>query len=730
MIRLLFLFCFHFAVVFVDAQVHPCTFLTKKEAIAIKSKLGELPLLAQSYSEIKEQVDAFIGKVVDVPFPKDPAGGYTHDKHKANYTLMFNSGILYNLTGDTRYATLVKNMLLQYAVLNPTLKNHPEATSNSPGRLFWQALNDANWMVYTGMAYDLVYNSLTASERKIIEDGAFKPEVDFFTKDLKNWFNLLHNHAVWACAGVGIIGIATNNPDYLEMALKGTNKDGKSGFLAQMDHLFSPDGYYTEGPYYVRYAILPYMVFANALQNYKPEMKIFNYRNTILQKALETCLQQTNTNGSFFPLNDAIKDKDFTSTEIVTALSIAQKNYGVNKAFLFVAKKQNKVMLHSGGMQLAGLLKQGKDIPGYFPYKTIESTDGFEGKEGGIAILRNGADKKLTSVIFKYASQGMGHGHFDRLNINIFDKGNEIISDYGSARFIGIEQKYGGRYLPENTKFAAQTVAHNTIVVDETSHFNGNSELGEKTHPDKYFSDYTHQEILAVSAKENHAYPDVKLHRSVYLLQLPDNNKLLIDLFSVNASGKHQYDLPFPYYGQIIQTNFKYKAFTAKQETVGTKNGYQFLWKTAAADIKDSMAQVTFLNGNSFYTISSYTPDSAKIIFTKLGANDPDFNLRTDPSVIVRRNATSTLFFNVVEIHGNYDTVNEFSTGSYTKVKNLNVLLHDESYTICTLRWNNEKITIAQSNANNSTTQQHRVTVQNSTYEWKGVYNIKREKSD
>jgi hypothetical protein len=580
------------------------------------------------------------------------------------------------------------------------------------------------------MAYDLIYNSLTDAERHTIEDGAFKPEVEFFTKDLKNWFNLLHNHAVWACAGVGIIGIATNNSDYINMALKGTYKDGKSGFFAQMDHLFSPDGYYTEGPYYVRYAILPYMVFANALQNYDPGLKIFSYRNNILQKALETCLQQTNTNGSFFPLNDAIKDKDFTSTEIVTALSIAQKNYGVNKAFLFVAKQQNKVMLHTGGMQLAALLKQGKDMPGFFPYKTIESTDGFEGKEGGIAILRNGADKKLTSVIFKYASQGMGHGHFDRLNINMFDKGNEIISDYGSARFIGIEQKYGGRYLPENTKFAAQTVAHNTIVVDETSHFNGNAELGGKTHPDKYFSDYTNPELLAVSAKENGAYANIQMHRSVYLMQLPGNNKLLIDLFSANAADKHQYDLPFPYYGQIIQTNFKYKAFTAKQETVGTRNGYQFLWKTAEANVYDRLAQISFLNGNSFYTISSCIPDSAKIIFAKLGANDPDFNLRNDPSVIVRRNAANCLFFNVIEIHGNYDTVNEFSTDSYTKIKNMEVLLHNESYTICNFLWNNEKITLMQSNANNNAAQQHQVTVQNSTYSWKGVYNIKREKSD
>jgi len=206
---------------------HPVTFFTKAEAASVKTNLLKYPLLKSSYNDLKQDVDVWIGKDVDVPFPKDPAGGFTHDKHKANYTLMFNSGVLYNLTGDIKYAKLVKDMMLKYAALNPTLKNHPEATSSSPGRIFWQALNDANWMVYAGMAYDLVYNSLTTAERKTIENGAFKPEVDFFTHELKDWFNLIHNHAVWATAGVGMIGIATNNQDYIDMALYGTEKDGK-----------------------------------------------------------------------------------------------------------------------------------------------------------------------------------------------------------------------------------------------------------------------------------------------------------------------------------------------------------------------------------------------------------------------------------------------------------------------------------------------------------------------
>ena len=39
----------------------------------------------------------------------------------------------------------------------------------------------------------------------------------------------------------------------------------EAGFLANLEEPFSPDGYFTEGPYYQRYAMYPFLVFALAL---------------------------------------------------------------------------------------------------------------------------------------------------------------------------------------------------------------------------------------------------------------------------------------------------------------------------------------------------------------------------------------------------------------------------------------------------------------------------------
>jgi oligo-alginate lyase len=723
MLRLLKIICLLLFPLLLSAQ-HPATFFTKAEAAEVKKELSLYPLLAQSFKDLSKEVDQWIGKDVDVPVPKDAAGGYTHDKHKLNYMLMFNSGVLYNLTGDMKYATLVKNILLKYAALNPTLKIHPQATSSSPGHIFWQALNDANWLVYTGMAYDLIYNSLDASDRKKIEDGAFKPEVEYITKDLGSWFDLVHNHGLWASAGVGITGIATNNQDYVDMALYGSKKDGKSGFIAQLDGLLSPDGYYTEGPYYIRYAILPFYLFANAINHARPQLKIFEHRDSILKKALMALLQQTNLNGTFFPFNDALKEKDYISNEIVTAVDIAWNVYGKDNGLLTVAKKQNRVLLNKGGASIAAAIAKDKEVPEFFPYRSVEYTDGAKGDEGGISLLRMGKGKDLSTLIYKYTSHGLSHGHFDKLNINLFDKGNEILSDYGSARFVGVEQKYGGRYLPENKNYAEQTIAHNTIVVDEASNYNAKEGIAEKYHSDKLFSNIDNPNVQVVAAKEDNAYKDVHLQRTLYMLNLPEGKKLIVDVFNANSADKHQYDLPFHYLGQFINASFKYEPYTNTQKTLGAKNGYQFLWKEAEATVADTTVHFTFLNSNTYYSISSLLQDSAQLFFARSGANDPNFNLRSEPSYIIRKNGKSQAFVNVIEIHGKYDPVNEFSSNSYPSVQQIKLLKNDADYSVAEIVVAGKKLLIAQSNKDFNLKKAHSFHKENMHIEWTGPYSV------
>src|SRR5690606_15752645 len=113
------------------------------------------------------------------------------------------------------------------------------------------------------------------------------------------------------------------------------------------------------------------------------------------------------------------------------------------------------------------------------PFDSLLLRDGPEGKRGAVAILRSGEQ----TLVAKNSAQGMGHGHFDKLGWLLYDNGQPLVTDYGAARFLNIEAKNGGRYLPENESWAKQSVAHNTLVVNETSHFGGDWQLGESRAP-------------------------------------------------------------------------------------------------------------------------------------------------------------------------------------------------------------------------------------------------------
>jgi len=708
------------------AQKHPIAFATANDIELVKKSIPTNPMLKESFEEIKKSVDINLGKDIDVPVPKDAGGGYTHDKHKDNYNLMFNSGMLYQLTGDVKYAKLVKDLFFKYAVLNPTLKNHPEATSTSPGRIFWQALNDANWLVYAGLAFDLIHDYLTPTERTQIANGAFKPEVDYFTKDITSWFDLIHNHAVWACAGVGIVGIATDNDDYVQMALYGSKKDGKAGLTAHLDGLFSPNGYYNEGPYYTRYAVLPFYLFANAVNHAKPEIKIFERRNKILKQALEGALEQTNLDGGFYSYNDALKEKTFISNEVVVALNIAWDVYGANAAYLPVAKAQGRVTLSKGGLGVSQVLLQNKNIAPFYPYKSVVFTDGAKGDMGGVSVLRTGKDKRLTSLIFKYSSHGLSHGHYDKLNINLYDNGNEILQDYGAARFINIEQKWGGRYLPETKSYAQQTIAHNTITVDETSHFNAIEAVSEKFHPIPLYQVIGDQlTVQASAALDTNAYKDVKLHRGVYLITLPGTQKpLLVDFFRTIADKVHQYDLPFNYIGSVISTNFKYATHNTAMQTLGTKNGYQHIWKEASATVKSPLTQFTFLNNQSFYTISGYVKDSAQVFFTRTGASDPNFNLRREPSYIIRTKAANMLALHVVELHGNFNPISEITTNSYATVTSVLPIVDTDDYSGAEVVIGGKHLIVLQSNKIFDNKKTHQLKINGQAFSWEGPFAV------
>ncbi|MCU0646272.1 MAG: alginate lyase family protein, partial [bacterium] len=172
---------------------HPTLIITKKEAVEIKAALGKYPLLDQSFHKIKKTVEHALSKPIEVPLPAE-AGGYEHERHKQNYNEMHQAGLLFSITGEEKYARLVRDMLLHYAKLYPTLGKHPQSHDQAPGKLFHQMLNETVWLTYSSMAYDCIYDWLDQSTRDKIEQNVFRIIIDWFITENQHEFNRIHNH--------------------------------------------------------------------------------------------------------------------------------------------------------------------------------------------------------------------------------------------------------------------------------------------------------------------------------------------------------------------------------------------------------------------------------------------------------------------------------------------------------------------------------------------------------
>ena len=641
---------------------HPRLLLTAGDVANITATMQESPGFIRSLDRTRARVDGYFASEPDVPAPIDAGGGYSHEQHKRNGVAIRESGIVYQLTGDGRYADYARSLLLAYADLYPGLGEHPMKKEQTPGRLFWQSLNESVWLVHAIQGYDAIIETLSGDEKSIIEERLLRPMADFLSVESPQTFDRIHNHGTWAVAAVGMTGYTLGDPSYVETSLYGLNGDGKAGFIRQLDLLLSPDGYYAEGPYYQRYALMPLVVFARSIENNDPELKIFEYRDGLLLKAIYACIELS-YGGLFFPINDAIREKGLDTVELRHGIAIAYALTG-DPRLLSVARRQGSYVLSGDGFEAALAADRGEAQP--YEHRSVLLRDGPSGEQGGLAVLRNASGPGHQALVFKATAQGMGHGHFDKLHWIFYDNGNEIVADYGAARFLNIEPKNGGRYLPENESWARQTVAHNTLVVDEESHFGARLAVGERFHPEVlYFG--SDKSIHVVAASMDGAYEGVSFSRALILADgVLADGPVVVDVLDVTGSGARQYDLPVHFKGQVIATSPPLRAMTEKLTPLGSANGYQHLWLRAETGVAaGELFSMTWLAGNRFYTYSIQAEEPLQVLFAELGANDPQINLRREQAVILRMRSTGdSTFVSTLEAHGEYDAAEESTIGS------------------------------------------------------------------
>ncbi|WCP69947.1 heparinase II/III family protein [Vibrio tubiashii] len=705
--------------------------LTEAEVELLRKEVGKPSLMGKSIEANRKELEAFMRLPLDVPGHGE-AGGYEHNRHKQNYTYMNLAGRLFLITQEQKYAQFVKDLLAIYAEKYLTFDFHVQKNTNPTGRLFHQILNEHCWLMFTSLAYSCVASVMTEQERAAVVERIFEPMLDMFTVKYAHDFDRIHNHGIWAVAAVGVCGLAIGKPEYLEMSVYGQDRNDTGGFLAQISQLFAPSGYYMEGPYYHRYAIRPTCVFAEVIHRHMPEVDIYNYKDKVIGNTVQAMLATAYPNGEFPALNDASRTMSITDMGVQVAVSVYSKHYGLDDNILGMAKIQNAVWMHPCGLKLSQAYDEAtadRDIGMPF-WPSVELNEGPDGNNGAQGFIRM-QDKTgdVSQLVMNYGQHGMGHGNFDTLGITFFNRGQEVLREYGFCRWVNVEPKFGGRYLDENKSYARQTIAHNAITIDEQCQNGFDVERADSVHGLPHFFKVEGTKINGMSAFANDHYPNTDMQRSVFMLSLDElEAPLLLDLYRIEGEGEHQYDYSHQYDGQIVRTNFDYQSF-GELNTLGENFGYQHLWKVASGKVQDT-ALVSWLQNNTYYTWLG-TSSSAKqngdneVIFTRTGANDPSFNLRSEPAFILRSKGESILFASVLETHGYFNEEFEQSVNARGQVKDIRVVGYNAVGSVVEITTDKSLVTVMISNVLGADDQtEHNVEINGKTYSWNGFYSL------
>lgn len=152
----------------------------------------------------------------------------------------------------------------------------------------------------------------------------------------------------------------------------------------------------------------------------------------------------------------------------------------------------------------------------------------------GLVILRSGQGSHQRALTLYYGWAGGGHGHFDRLNIELFALGRKLLPDLGYPQFAADD--------PEPPGWTRHTVSHCTVMIDASR---------QRTLDRGRLHRFVHGAwVRFADASAENAYPGLAslYRRQVAMVDLPEGEAFYaVDVFHVEGGRQHDYSLHGPH---------------------------------------------------------------------------------------------------------------------------------------------------------------------------------------
>lgn len=525
---------------------HPRLLLNREGIAELKARIASTPWAAQSWAELKVRADRELEKPIILP----PRGGnwshnYVCPEHgarlrqgkqigpwqwehicpvgdhvllgnpskatldfdgnaiaaiHANYAReVIDEGLLYQVTGETRYAEHARAILLAYAdrYLTYPIHDNQGRPGGRGGHVASQSLTEATWLIDIVQGADLIWNTLSESDRQAITDKMLRPALNEIIIPQKYGIHNIQNRENSA---IGLVGYLLNDPELISLAID----NPQYGFLAQMAKGVLPGGFWLEGStgyhFFAMDGMWPLMEAArNCGRNLYGEK---------FKSLFDGPISLTMPNLSLPNFNDS-GISPLQAHGDIYELAVARYHDPAYSTLLKAAGRTNRMALLFGAADLPGV-----DFEAPIASRNLTGP--------GYAILQRGTNTNATWLALKYGPHGGGHGHPDKNSFILYARGEIVAPDVGT-------HAYGS---PLHLGWDKTTLAHNTLVVDEHS---------QDPAQGKCLAFGSERGVDFSVTDAGPIYAGVHFIRSVAML---DSN-LVVFVDQVNADAVHTFDLAY-----------------------------------------------------------------------------------------------------------------------------------------------------------------------------------------
>lgn len=535
---------------------------------------------------------------------------YNMYRGRANSSV-YESGIMYRLTGDEKYIRHMKKVLNFYADNYADFVSEPIA-KRFEGKLQNQHLDDASAVIAMIQGIDMAREHFSDKELKNYYEKLFKPEAEMF-----DFFaNRIYNIPVWIKCAQAMIGVFFNEEEHIQKGFY-----SPFGILEQLQKGVTEEGMWYEGSmhyhYYTVHPIACLMYICRRMEFDIPEMPYIYYTVERMfvypLKMMFSSLRLPNPNDAH-PYLDIFNYR----THYEYASVIYENPLFKKVCSLFCKSNQTKATF-------TRLIFNTWDNEEYdVKFGTVNNPT------SGTAMLRSGG----TEVFFKYGTLTHLHRHPDVMSFEMSFDGDVVSYDIGN----------GGYASSLFVEWQRKTLCHNTVTIDQKDQMRMTIPMGIT---EEYDEKNAH---IKVRAKAVYEATDFTREFKVSENRVEDN-------FLVHSWGDYSVDWFFYCEGELIHDYTTEKVETLAGEYL--KKPYEDTNSHIA--IKQAgyqhLLDVEKFETDSDWTVSFRLPDKTIIVSMK-GEPGTTVHLvnsytankeKTRRGLVVRRQAEKTLFETVYE---------------------------------------------------------------------------------